>query len=401
VHTGIFVDSAVAGIGYRTSPGEHEGVTGSEGEYEYEEGDTVTFFIGDLELPPTAARGIVTPLNIAGTDDVNDPVAVNIARLLQSLDADGDPSNGITIHPDAADAATPVNFSQPVADFAASAAVTNLMSALGVTLVSEAAATAHLQASMDEQRRSLIGSWYFRDDSDSDPDRQYHIVLTFLDETNFVIANDESEPDDENGQDGFERGTYSWNLRTGVFEATVPVLTDNNGEWGFSHPCGDEVFTLEIRGNELLLGAEGEVGESCAEAGGEDTRIAFQRVQEDVLVVVSFMEGNRYMMLQDSPADEAGEPGIERGTYVYNGGTNQILFTTITDTNGQWGFSHPCAILEVEGSNNLACGPEGQDIVETITVENDTLTFISEADTIVNGEPDPAIFSRVRPIVVD
>lgn len=62
--TGVFLDSPVINIGYKTET--KEGVTNASGEYHYVEGETVTFFMGDLEFPPVTASGIVTPLDLAG-----------------------------------------------------------------------------------------------------------------------------------------------------------------------------------------------------------------------------------------------------------------------------------------------------------------------------------------------
>lgn len=409
--TGVFVDSAVAGIGYRTSPGGFEDTTNSDGEYEFDDGDTVVFFIGDLELPPVAAKGIVTPLDIAESDDLDHPMVVNIARLLQSLDEDGDPSNGISIPATAASVAVPVDFSLSVEAFAADSGVINLVASSGssnTTLVTAEAATAHLQASVNEQQQSLIGSWYYQDVTDPDVDRQYHIGLTFLDENRYIIINDEDELEDENGQDGFESGSYSWNLRTGVAEFTVEV--DTNGEWGFSHPCHqDEVIVLEPRGDTLYLHAEGAPGETCDEGDGEIERIAFQRVQSDSdplvgswlieqggdFVMVTLTADGYYMIAENAAPQAFGQPGIERGTYTYDTETEVVLFVTQTNTNGQWGFSHSCAVADLIDLNNLACGPEGRDIVETFTLEGDSLTFVSEIDTILEGEEQPTTFTRV------
>ncbi|MEZ9822329.1 hypothetical protein AB4238_17165 [Shewanella sp. 10N.286.45.A1] len=118
--TGVFLDSAVIGIGYRTET--LSGTTDAEGKYQYLPGETVTFFIGGLEFPATAATGIV-PFSIAATDDVTNTAVINIARLLQTLDQDGDPSNGISITQTAVDNAEPVNFSMSTTEFATSAAV--------------------------------------------------------------------------------------------------------------------------------------------------------------------------------------------------------------------------------------------------------------------------------------
>ena len=85
--TGVFIDSPVINIGYRTET--QNGVTNSRGEFKYHPGETITFFIGDLEFPPVLAGERVTPLDMADTDDITHPMVINIARLLQTLDKDG------------------------------------------------------------------------------------------------------------------------------------------------------------------------------------------------------------------------------------------------------------------------------------------------------------------------
>lgn len=128
--TGVFLDSPVINIGYRTET--LEGATNSKGEFEYLAGETVTFFIGDLEFPAVAAENTVTPLDIAATEDINDPKVVNMIRLLQTLDKDANPINGITITESAKSSATQVNFSQTVMQFGSSAAVTSLIANAGL-----------------------------------------------------------------------------------------------------------------------------------------------------------------------------------------------------------------------------------------------------------------------------
>jgi hypothetical protein len=146
--TGVFLDSPVINIGYRTEA--LEGVTNSLGEFEYLPGESVTFFIGDLNFPAVAATGTVTPLELSGTQDTTDPKVMNMIRLLQTLDQDGDPSNGITITDLAKSSATQVDFNLSEANFAASSAVMNLIFNAGLAapvteLVSAADALAHFQ----------------------------------------------------------------------------------------------------------------------------------------------------------------------------------------------------------------------------------------------------------------
>ena len=77
--TGQFIDSPVANIGYRTES-IPDGVTNANGQFKYLEGETVTFFIGDLEFPPAPATEKVTPLDLAGSTDTSDPTVINIIR---------------------------------------------------------------------------------------------------------------------------------------------------------------------------------------------------------------------------------------------------------------------------------------------------------------------------------
>jgi hypothetical protein len=139
--TGRLIDSAVAGVSYSTA--QFSGTTNADGEYLYQDGETVTFRIGDIVFPAVTAKGVLTPRDLAGSTDINDPVVINIARLLQTLDEDGNPDNGIVI-PELASTAA-LDFNLPVADFAAA-----VQAALGITLISQADALAHLQNELDE-----------------------------------------------------------------------------------------------------------------------------------------------------------------------------------------------------------------------------------------------------------
>lgn len=93
--TGRFVDSAVIGLDYTTAT--QSGETGAEGTFNYLAGEEVTFSIGDIVLPSTDAANLLTPLSLFATDDITDIRVMNLSRLLQTLDTDGDPTNGITI----------------------------------------------------------------------------------------------------------------------------------------------------------------------------------------------------------------------------------------------------------------------------------------------------------------
>ena len=156
---GVLLDSPVLSIGYRTET--LEGTTGFAGEYNYLTGETVTFFIGDLVFPSIPAKGTVTPLDLAGTTDINDSTVVNMIRLLQTLDYNQTPEDGISITGNAKLSATQVDFSLSVADFESSTAVIELIgnarqidpdtgqNIVVNSLVSTAEAISHFQEQLD------------------------------------------------------------------------------------------------------------------------------------------------------------------------------------------------------------------------------------------------------------
>lgn len=391
VQVGVFIDSVVAGVHYETTPGGHSGETTANGQYQYSPGDTVTFSIGELVFPAVTAKGVVTPLDMAGTTDPQNPIVVNIAALLQSLDTDGNPENGISIDYETASAvAQSVDFDQPYADFAALTEVTNLVANSGsvtTTLVSDTDAVAHLQSSMEEANKvALVGTWYITGEEG------FHYVLFILDDHQYAYL--DYDPTVINGA-ALEFGTYSWDQETGV----VSVEMEYKSESGLdAFPPMANGNTLTIDGDTITLQDADDTFELTRLKPNETHPLMGGWIldEEDATVVFAFTD-EHYMMGQYSAPDEAGQPGIEFGTYAYDVETHAFTLSTLADTNGQWGLSHPCAVLDLETSNDLSCGPDGADIVQTFTIDGDTLTFISEADTIANnGEEQPTDLQRVK-----
>lgn len=99
-HHGQFVDAPVNGLRYKTAT--QEGVTGTDGGFWYFPGEYVTFNIGDVLLGFAKADQRLTPLDILPALDTEDAPVANMARLLQSLDADGEPNGSIEITIDSA-----------------------------------------------------------------------------------------------------------------------------------------------------------------------------------------------------------------------------------------------------------------------------------------------------------
>lgn len=87
VQSGTFGAPLVEGVGYES--GSISGITGSNGEFQYEDGSTVRFYIGDIDLgSPVRGKSVITPQDLVADSDSDATAAVNIERLLQSLDSD-------------------------------------------------------------------------------------------------------------------------------------------------------------------------------------------------------------------------------------------------------------------------------------------------------------------------
>jgi hypothetical protein len=102
VGDGTLVDAPVAGVRYES--GALAGITGGSGEFRYEVGNTIRFFIGDIVLgQPVMGKAVITPLDLVANGTADTPAVINIARLLQSLDSD--PNDAVITIPAAVRAA--------------------------------------------------------------------------------------------------------------------------------------------------------------------------------------------------------------------------------------------------------------------------------------------------------
>ena len=156
--TGVFLDSVVQGLHYSTAT--QQGDTTTSGEFKYLPGETVTFSVGSITLPVALAKPVMTPLDLAGTTNPADQKLVNMLLLLQTLDADGDPTNGIAIPPGAAALApTGINLDVSPTVFRSGAAL-NAFIAVAVsptrTLVSEASAKSHFASTLNSGTATKI-----------------------------------------------------------------------------------------------------------------------------------------------------------------------------------------------------------------------------------------------------
>ncbi len=134
------------------------GTTDADGTFKYEAGGTVTFSVGGVVIgsgSPSGEGAEITPVDIVSGGTEDNQAVVNIARFLQTLDDDGDPTNGIGISKTASDAiksaGKTIDFDVDATTFSEDASVLEVVqkvaekTGLEVELVSETQAKSHLQ----------------------------------------------------------------------------------------------------------------------------------------------------------------------------------------------------------------------------------------------------------------
>ena len=233
--TGQFLDSPVANIGYRTAT--QTGTTNDNGEYLYRSGERVRFFIGDVDLPEVPAAETVTPLEMAQQSDPNADVehrvAVNIARLLQSLDDDDDPDNGINIPSEALAAALAlgsavIDFDEETTAFEGRSNVLDLVRnahpGQNRSLKTREQAIEHFREQLGGRGRApYTGMWIIEETAN----RLSILILLETSRDQGVFY--QGEVGDSNTDDGLEYGTYRVENNQLFYERE----RDTNGEAGY------------------------------------------------------------------------------------------------------------------------------------------------------------------------
>ena len=142
---GLFVDAEVEGLTYTTDSGV-TGVTDENGSYDYSEGDQISFSVGGVEIGTVAGAPKCAPTDFGAA-------SLNIARFIQSLDADGDPTNGIDlVAASTALAGTTITsdaFEADTATFEANTEIAAALTTTGDTLIDATTAQANLDAGTD------------------------------------------------------------------------------------------------------------------------------------------------------------------------------------------------------------------------------------------------------------
>ena len=148
--TATLIDGIVEGVEYETTSGV-KGLTDSNGNFSYKEGDSVTFSVGNVVLGVVTAEelanGQVFLQDIANVDktDLNDEYLENLATFLQSIDSDS--GDNIVITQETRDSLVDSYINLQTAT---ESEVKALIESIGKTYVDEESAMDHVQEMLEQ-----------------------------------------------------------------------------------------------------------------------------------------------------------------------------------------------------------------------------------------------------------
>jgi hypothetical protein len=325
-------------VSYRTSSGV-TGVTDAAGKYQFNPGDTVKFTIGAAVLGEVTAKGLLTPLDLAQGDATK---LINLLVVLQSLDADGNPDNGITI-PEA------VAKAMPTVDLTAStstltAGLRTAMDAGGLThaVKTEENAKEHFQNQAMKLLAANVWAGFHDDGTPS-------MLMLAKENGEYLFAEIDPAADTEAGHSGIEHAKL---VATSVNAngyyiglAANPGFTpiDTTGDWGLSHMQDHERVAIDA--GEIRVGDKQEDGSVVM----RPTFKKIENVQDGILgawavdepndgvadgvpfkaPILAFFRSGHVLVIEPNGAnadDECvGSPGAELGRFSYDRTTKKLV----------------------------------------------------------------------------
>ncbi|SFP54385.1 hypothetical protein SAMN05216419_100645 [Nitrosomonas cryotolerans] len=399
--TGILTDALISGVSYTTSSGK-AGITNDQGIYDYNHGDTVEFKLGHLTLANIQATPIVTPVALA---DGSDNKLQNLLVLLQSLDSDGNPANGISILADTAAAVSAsINLDSDPATFVDSTKLQTILEAGGIKNTAKTAEEAN--AHFLSQGLNLLSTniWVQYDDKNAN-------VIRIATDNSGEYLQGVATPDDSCDENrvcggntiikaGVEYGVANvLDFDTRGFKIIGIPTIDTNLQAGLSHPRptwrihtdGFELITSDIvtvqrkREQSSLFGELFHVASPIVLSSDDEpilTDVSEKRYnkmdnissgivgawvldQDSIKTKTLLFFPNKKFMLIDptgethqSEQSECGMPGVEFASYDYDTSAKTLTISSYSyDTNGCAGFSETSGVplsFTINTEGNLA-----------------------------------------------
>lgn len=418
--TGVLMGARIAGVSYSASSGE-SGVTNEDGTFDYKHGDTVEFKLGDLLLGKVKGSPVVTPLELA---DGNENKLQNLLILLQSLDSDGDLSNGISITAEtAAVVDKSINLTGDPDKFASAANLQAIIEDSGIDGIVRT--TEEANAHFLSQSTAILGGniWI------NYTERRASMIRIAADGSGEYIQG-QASPDDSCNRKrvcagriifraGVEHGvasassvnaqgfivtgetTMDTNLRAGLSDSTLETRTRSNGYELIQSDIVNVIMERDHKGvfsDIFHIGGASSTVSARSDIAPETEVVEerFKKIENDPAGIVGawvfdkdtlktrtamFFPDGKFFLVdptgETQREDQAGcaQPGVEFASYTYNKGANQLSISGFTyNTDGCIGFSS----LESNEAHKFTISADGETaLFEKYGDEPETLHRVS------------------------
>ena len=377
---GQFVDDPVAGLRYSTPT--ISGETNANGEFQYQTGETVSFYVGDILLGQAPGAAIISPLDLAGMAVPNTAleirreanrannngrkqgtpleVAANIAVFLQTLDADDNINDLIQIPVEmhVLAAGMSLDFNQRRRDFRKDYFFRKLLaSGRSAGLWGGSRAIRNTSYALDALYGGLgltsdikaVSTIKINDNNDGTPDR----ILTYTYDANGNLTREEV---DNNGGGTPDR------ILTYTYDANGNLTREEVDDSGFSTQDSINTYTYDANGN-LTREEIDENGDGTPEwivittydANGDRTRAEVDYnndgTPDSINTYTYTYDANGNLTREEVDANDDGTPDrIVIYTYDANGNWTKVeydydgdgnpdsiyIYTYTYDANGNW-----------------------------------------------------------------
>nr|WP_299039998.1 hypothetical protein [uncultured Psychrobacter sp.] len=236
------------------------------------------------------------------------------------------------------------------------------------------------------QPDGIVGAWSFDDVDDTDDEL---IGVAFLDDSQYVHVQVNSDLSVDNDENGLEWGTYAINPSTN--QLTTTQIFDNNGNSGLSDPLVryaqvvNDKLTIDVDENQnnVIDTSESFTFSRTAVTEPVDAQMLSGLWRMDLgneeLVTLSFLDDGTYVQTQvTGPTSSRGsDNGIEWGEYSLKANNELEIDDVIFDNNGSAGLS--------------------DDVLRTVQITDDILTLgVDEDDDKVIESNELYTFSKAK-----
>lgn len=228
------------------------------------------------------------------------------------------------------------------------------------------------------QPDGIVGAWSFDDVDDTDDEL---IGVAFLDDSQYVHVQVNSDLSVDNDENGLEWGTYAINPSTN--QLTTTQTFDSNADKGLSEPStryarvtDDEKLILDVDDDSFTFSRT-----AVTEPVDAQMLSGLWRMDlgNEELVTLSFLDDGTYVQTQvTGPTSSRGsDNGIEWGKYSLKANDELVIDKIIYDANDDSGLS--------------------DDVLRTVQVSGDTLTLgVDDNDNKVIDDDESFTFVKAK-----